>query len=158
MSYQIKVMTQKQAEDIAFNWRYEGEYSFYDMVADEEDLSEFVDPESRESSTYAVMSNKDLIGFFSVNKVSEHTFDIGLGMRPDLTGNGYGLNFLNKGIKFVIKEFKAERITLSVSTFNQRAIKLYKKVGFKEVNTFMQKTNGDCFEFLKMDYDCRKGV
>ncbi|MDQ0350375.1 ribosomal-protein-alanine N-acetyltransferase [Alkalibacillus filiformis] len=157
MSYQIKVMTQKQAEDIAFNWRYDGEYSFYDMVADEEDLSEFVDPESRGKSTYAVMSNNDLIGFFSVNKVYEHTYDIGLGMKPDLTGKGNGLKFLNEGIKFVIQEFEAERITLSVATFNQRAINLYKKVGFKEINIFMQETNDDCFEFQRMEYECRKG-
>lgn len=37
-------MTQTQAEDIASNWHYNDEYSFYDMDADEEDLVEFLDP------------------------------------------------------------------------------------------------------------------
>ncbi len=27
-------MTQEQAEQIAYNWHYDGEYSFYDMDAD----------------------------------------------------------------------------------------------------------------------------
>ena len=37
-------MTQEQAEEIAFNWHYDAEYSFYDMEADKEDLVEFLDP------------------------------------------------------------------------------------------------------------------
>ncbi|WP_175637235.1 GNAT family N-acetyltransferase [Oceanobacillus sojae] len=55
-------------------------------------------------------------------------------------------------INFIQSEFKPERITLSVATFNQRAIKLYRKIGFKDVATFMQDTNGDTFESLKMEY------
>ncbi len=34
MDYTFKLMTQKQAEDIAYNWHYDGRYSFYDMEAD----------------------------------------------------------------------------------------------------------------------------
>ncbi|SFJ86480.1 ribosomal-protein-alanine N-acetyltransferase [Halobacillus dabanensis] len=101
MSYKFSVMTQKQAETIAFNWHYDDDYSFYDMEADEEDLKEFLDPIARGSSTYAVFNDDDLIGFFSINKVDDQTFDIGLGMRPDLTGKGKGLEFLEEGINFV---------------------------------------------------------
>lgn len=36
----------------------------------------------------------------------------------------------------------------------QRDIKAYEKVGFEEVKTFMQDTNGSSFEFLKMIYEC----
>lgn len=32
MAYKFSVLTQEQAEDIAFNWHYDGEYSFYDMI------------------------------------------------------------------------------------------------------------------------------
>jgi [ribosomal protein S18]-alanine N-acetyltransferase len=45
MTYELHVMTQEQAEEIAFNWHYDGEYSFYDMEADQEDLEEFLNPE-----------------------------------------------------------------------------------------------------------------
>lgn len=31
MTYQFRIMTQEQVENIAFNWHYNGEYSFYDM-------------------------------------------------------------------------------------------------------------------------------
>ena len=41
MDYTYTVMTQEEAEEIAYNWHYEGKYSFYDIEADEEDLAEF---------------------------------------------------------------------------------------------------------------------
>ncbi|GGH86981.1 ribosomal-protein-alanine N-acetyltransferase [Pullulanibacillus pueri] len=152
--YTFEVMTQEQAEDIAFNWHYQGDYSFYDMEADKEDLDEFIDPEARGDSTYVVMNHNELIGFFSVNRVEDHTFEIGLGMRPDLTGRGKGLEFLKAGIAFIKGEYKPEKITLSVATFNQRAIKVYRKLGFNTINTFMQDTNGSTFEFQKMEHEC----
>jgi [ribosomal protein S18]-alanine N-acetyltransferase len=153
MTYQFEVMTQEQAEDISYNWHYEGEYSFYDMEADEEDLQEFVDPKLRGDSKFAVMNNSDLIGFFSVTKVANLIYDIGLGMRPDLTNKGKGLEFISAGLDFIKKKYNPSKITLSVATFNQRAIKVYRRLGFKDVHTFMQDTNGSTFEFLKMEYE-----
>ena len=47
MDYTYTVMTQEEAEEIAYNWHYEGKYSFYDIEADEEDLAEFLHDESR---------------------------------------------------------------------------------------------------------------
>ena len=32
---------------------------------------------------------------------------------------------------------------------------MYKRAGFEVVGTFIQKTNGSCFEFLKMNYICK---
>lgn len=154
MAYIFTIMTQEQADNIAFNWHYDGEYSFYDMEADQEDLDEFLNPEKRGESTFAVTKEHELVAFLSVNKVSDGTFEIGLGMKPGLTGKGNGKEFVKKAIAFIKSDFEAEKITLSVATFNQRAIKLYRKVGFKDVETFMQDTNGSTFEFLKMEYDC----
>lgn len=110
MTYRFEVMTQEQAEDIAHNWHYDGEYSFYDMEADEEDLAEFLDPKTRGDSIFAVSIEDEIIGFFSVSKVATNTYDIGLGMRPDLTGNGRGLVFLNAGIDFVQSRFTPDKL------------------------------------------------
>lgn len=154
MAYKFSILTQGQAENIAFNWHYDGEYSFYDMEADKEDLEEFLNPEERGNSTFAVTKENELIAFLSISKVTDRIFDIGLGMRPDLTGKGNGIEFLRAGINFIQSEYKPEKITLSVATFNQRATILYRKVGFKDVETFTQDTNGSTFEFLKMVYEC----
>lgn len=152
MEYKLEEMTQEQAEDIAFNWHYNGEFSFYDMESDKEDLVEFLDPHQRGNSNFVVMNGTEVIGFFTFNKVTQNTIDLGLGMRPDLTGNGNGLGFLIAGLDFAKAKYNPEKITLSVATFNQRAIKVYRKLGFEEVETFIQDTNGRRYEFLKMIY------
>lgn len=154
MNSTFQTMTQKQAEEIATNWHYNGKYSFYDMDADQEDLEEFLDAEKRNESYFIVIKDKEVIGFYSFNQITEDTIDIGLGMKPDLTGNGYGLDFLKEGLEFAKSKYNPKEITLSVATFNQRAIRVYKKVGFKEAGTFVQVTNGSSFEFLKMVLLC----
>ncbi len=154
MGYKFEIMTQEQAEEIAFNWHYDAEYAFYDMEADKEDLVEFLDPQKRGDSNFVVTKDNDIIGFFSFNEVAINTIDIGLGMRPNLIGNGNGSEFLKAGLEFAKSKYTPRKITLSVATFNQRAIKVYRKNGFEEVDTFMQDTNGDSFEFLKMTYRC----
>lgn len=64
MGYTYTVMKQEEAEEIAYNWHYEGKYSFYDIEADEEDLDEFLHGESRGNHTFSVKQNGILIGFF----------------------------------------------------------------------------------------------
>lgn len=155
MDYTFKEMTQEQAEEIASKWRYEGEYSFYDISADEEDLVEFLNPETRDDSYYIVKQGDEELGFFSF-AVVEYSVDIGLGMKPEMTGRGLGLDFLKAGLAYAVVKYNPLEITLSVATFNERAIKVYKKVGFEPVETFMQDTNGSRFEFLKMKYECNK--
>lgn len=59
MSYRIQPISQEQAEDIAYNWHYEGDYSFYDMEADQGDLQAFLNPNTRGNSIFAVLKNKN---------------------------------------------------------------------------------------------------
>lgn len=120
------------------------------MEADEEDLAEFLDPKARGDSTYAVTEGGVLAGFFSVSHCEDQSCEIGLGLRPDLTGKGKGYGFLKAGIEFVQTKYKPDKITLSVAAFNQRAIKVYQKLGFQEAGTFPQETNGGTYEFVKM--------
>ena len=154
LEYEFEIMTQEQAEIIAFNWHYDGKYSFYDMEADKEDLDEFLNSAKRSDTTFVVTKENDLLGFFSFNKVNQNTIDIGLGMRPDLTGRGAGEQFVRAGIEFAESNYTPDKITLSVASFNQRAIKVYRKIGFEDVAFFKQDTNGSNFEFLKMSYEC----
>jgi [ribosomal protein S18]-alanine N-acetyltransferase len=87
---------------------------------------------------------------FFVFKRDSQTVEVGLGLRPDLTGKGLGRTFLNAGLTFGQGLFSVELWSLSVATFNPRAIHLYKQVGFIPLNTFMHHTNGGEFEFLRL--------
>jgi [ribosomal protein S18]-alanine N-acetyltransferase len=103
---------------------------------------------------FTVYLGEEIVGYYSVTQTAAATYDIGLGMRPDLTGKSMGLDFMKAGMNFVKSRFKPEIVTLSVATFNQRAIKVYRKMGFINLDTFMQNTNGGTYEFLRMEYKC----
>ena len=149
--YEFLPMTDEAAEEIAYQWNYEGEYSFYNMTADQEDLEEFLDPER--SGYYTVEKDGEMIGYFCFQKKESYSVDIGLGMKPALTGNGLGLEYVLQGMKFAIANYQPSKLSLSVATFNQRAINVYEKAGFLPLGTFMQDTNGSTYEFLKMEYE-----
>ena len=145
----VKPMLQVEAEIIA-NWKYSGIYSFYDMTADEEDYQEFINEETRGEHAFSVYERGKLIGFYSLTSVESETVDLGLGLRPDMTGQGIGGSFLQKALDYAELHYGARSFTLSVATFNERAIRVYKNAGFKVIHTFMQPTNGSEYEFVKM--------
>jgi len=94
MNYTIRKLTQKEALTIAYEWHYTPPYDFYDMEADEEDLAMFIDPKQRKNNAYSLHASQRLVGFFSVDEKKEKTGVLGLGMHPDLTGQGYSKSFL----------------------------------------------------------------
>lgn len=148
MSY-VFIPRDQQATDEIVGWHYEEPYSFYDMEADAEDLAEFLDPDQWENSYAVYNEEKELVGFFSF-QVDGDSVEIGLGMRPDLTGKGDGLAFLEEGLVFAKEKFGAKTFELAVAAFNTRAIKVYEKAGFRETRRFMQETNGGHYEFCEM--------
>ncbi|WP_404353931.1 GNAT family N-acetyltransferase [Exiguobacterium aurantiacum] len=151
MTHQFAVLTQPQAETIAYTWHYEGDYAFYNMAADKDDLAEFIDAEQRGQSVFAITFDSELVGFVSVAQTDAETVDIGLGMKPDLTGNGRGRMFVTSILDFVKATYSSHRITLSVAAFNVRAIRVYEACGFTRTGSFQQPTNGSTFTFIQME-------
>ncbi len=125
----IEKMTQDIALHIADDWKYPDEYSFYDMTEDPEDYVEIVSEDLRGDRYYSVFENDRLIGYFCFYE-EDGFVEIALGLRPDLTGQGKGIEFLNLIIEFIVNKTNNKRLRLSVAKFNKRAIKVYKKAGF----------------------------
>jgi [ribosomal protein S18]-alanine N-acetyltransferase len=65
----------------------------------------------------------------------EAALDVGLGMRPDLTGRGLE-EFLHAGLRLARETYSPQAFRLTVATFNRRAIRVYEKAGFRAVETF----------------------
>jgi [ribosomal protein S18]-alanine N-acetyltransferase len=141
-------MSEEEAKEIA-TWRYEPPYSFYDASADADDLALLLGKESREGTYFSAFAEDALAGFFSFQSEMEDVI-IGLGLRPDLTGRGHGLEFVEAGMAFARERFGATRFRLSVATFNERAIRVYERAGFIRVRTFSHETNGGVYPFLVM--------
>ncbi|HLW03829.1 MAG TPA: GNAT family protein [Ktedonobacterales bacterium] len=149
MPFTFRLMDESDARAIQ-SWRYEGEYAVYNAGADGDDgFTEMLD---RRSPYYAVRDERgELIGFFcygtsaSIGGSAEpgiYTEDrrvlIGLGLRPDLTGKGLGLDFVNAGLAFGKEQFAPATFGLYVMTFNQRAIRVYERAGFQPVREVIQ--------------------
>ncbi len=147
--YLFRQMDDADANEVA-SWRYEPPYDFYDSTADPADLAELLDPERRRDVYFSVLDDENrIVGFFQFEKKDE-TVDIGLGLRPDLTGRGLGTEFVLSGLEFARRRFAPERFSLSVATFNERAISVYERVGFRRGEVFTHETNGNEYEFLSM--------
>ena len=141
-------------------WHYEGPYAIYNWQ-DDDDPSVMLD---RRSPQYAVRDERgELIGFFAYGSSAyvwgvdephlyseNNTITVGLGMRPDLTGKGLGLAFVQAGLDFAREQFKPDYFRLYVMTFNERAIRVYERAGFERVGIYVQHNAlGDC-DFLEM--------
>lgn len=131
-------------------WRYEPPYDFYSGDADPKDLAELLDPERRRGVYFSVLEGEErIVGFFQVEREGD-TVDVGLGLRPDLTGRGFGMEYVRAGLAFARERFSPEAFTLSVATFNRRAIGVYESVGFRRGEVYVHETNGGEYEFVPM--------
>lgn len=143
-------MTHTDAEAIA-RWRYEPPYDFYDPAADHRDLAELLDPELRGNRYFSARdASGELVGFFGLG-YADGVVGIGVGLRPDLTGRGLGLGFLEDGLAFAKKRYTPERYRLSVAEFNRRAITVYERAGFVQTRSYVHETNGGVFRFVDME-------
>jgi ribosomal-protein-alanine N-acetyltransferase len=142
-------MDQADAASIAA-WKYESPYSFYDWTADADDLALLLDAETREGRFFSVVDGDGaLVGFFEL-RLDGTDVVVGLGLRPDLTGRGYGRRFVESGLEFADERFHPDRFRLSVATFNERAIRVYERCGFQPGRTYEHATNGGVHPFLEM--------
>ncbi len=157
-SYVFTQMNDEEARAVV-SWRYEAPYDFYDMANDPEGLEELLGPPELREGYYAVRSDGELVGFFSFGPggqlpsfdyADDGYLDIGLGLRPDLTGRGLGLEFLLAGLEFGRRHLAPAGFRLAVATFNERAIQVYERAGFRRVTVFTHHTNGGDYPFLLM--------
>ena len=63
--------------------------------------------------------------------------DIGLGMKPSLTGAGLGRHFFHAILDYAHGTFAPVRYRLTVATFNARALRLYLQFGFVPTREFL---------------------
>lgn len=152
MDYLLVPMNADYANEIAHNWKYDGIYAFYNMTSDEDDLKEFLDPANWDGKYFAVLgSNKDLVGFFQFD-FRHDVVEIGLGLKPELTGKGLGKGFVSAGLEYIQKSNPGvRRVVLNVACFNERAVRLYKSLGFTVTNTKKVETNGSLYDFFTME-------
>ncbi len=66
-----------------------------------------------------------------------NALDVGLGLRPDLTGRGMGLAFLQAILDFAKRQYETDRFRATITAFNRRSLRIFEKAGFRPLQTFM---------------------
>lgn len=138
----------------AIQWKYEKPYDLYNNELNSEAIDEMLN-----NSYFAIVSeDNELIGYYCTgksaqvpagNKINAYemdNLDIGVGMKPNLTGKGFGTTFFTFILQNIQRSNTISPMRLTVATFNKRAIRLYEKFGFVEQKKF----DSDVTEFITM--------
>lgn len=148
MKLEFRVPVKSDIEDI-LTWKYDGIYSFYDNSIQKEKI-EWIESFIDSDDNFSIYNEQnELVGNCSFYYIEEF-FCLGVQMRPELTGKGFGTEFVRAIINFGEKKYNLSYIDLTVAKFNKRAIKVYEKVGFKIIEEIVNTIRGNDYDFLIM--------
>ena len=138
------------------SWRYPAPYSAYDLDSQEPAvLAELLRPEN---SYHAILHSDEIIGFFCLGpdaripgwNYDDSALDLGMGLRPDWTGQGKGYGCLIAVLALVESESPGRALRATVLAWNLRAVRVCQRAGFRPVATFKKKDEGDgCVVLLR---------
>ncbi|HSH04069.1 MAG TPA: GNAT family N-acetyltransferase [Anaerolineae bacterium] len=141
-------------------WRYKPPYDIYNMGGDEDDaVAYFLDP-----TLYAhAVLNKEgqLVAFCTFGPDGQvpggdyeaEALDIGLGVRPDLTGLGLGRHFVSAVVSFAVQRFAPPCLRVTIADFNIRAQKVWIANGFAPQMQFVATHRPMTFVILVKDIE-----
>jgi [ribosomal protein S18]-alanine N-acetyltransferase len=107
-------------------WRYPAPYDFYN--------DDGLPPQNPERFYSVRTEAGELAGFLYFEERGDAIF-CGLGLRPELAGRGLGTAFVNAGVEFAETRFGRRRLLLDVAAFNERAIRVYERAGFRRTGS-----------------------
>jgi RimJ/RimL family protein N-acetyltransferase len=81
---------------------------------------------------WIIWLNDERVGYFrlSNHSITNQNIYIGADIHPQFTGKGLGFLAYKEFMLFLFAEYNLEKISLEVLSTNERALSLYKKLGF----------------------------
>ena len=154
---QFSPMDEAAARTIS-NWRYEAPYEVYSMDREDADqlVSAFLKPEY---AYHAIIDRAGALAGYCCfgadaqvpgGDYDNPALDVGLGVRPDLTGQGLGGTFVSAVLRFARQNLVPTEFRITVAEFNKRALRVWQKVGFQPVQRFERTFDGMPFVILTM--------
>ncbi len=150
-SWRIRPITETDAHDIS-TWTYPEPYSLYDSSPD--DIEWLLDPLN---GYLAVVDEADALVAFCCfghdaqvpgGTYDEKAIDFGMGMRPDLTGQGNGAMLIELVICEANRRWKRRPLRTTIASFNERSTNLVRKFRFREVEVFRNPAGREFVIFL----------
>lgn len=145
VGWQLVPMGEREARAIA-GWQYPAPFDFYNLSADPEVITELTDG----SYWAAVDGRGQVAAFFCTGDAalvpdglgagaygtSHPVVDIGVGLRPDLTSHRLGGPFMMDVMDRLAGNPCVSHVRLTVATMNERAVRLYQRLGFVATGVF----------------------
>lgn len=158
MLFSFRPITEPDARAI-LTWHYDGPYAVYncDPADLEESVAAYLDPRNQYVAAHDAAGQ--LVGYCCFGADARvpggdysdaDALDVGLGLRPDLTGRGSGSAFVAAILALAHKQWGAWRFRMTVAAFNQRAICAYEKAGFRVVHAFEQHNGASMTRWVQL--------
>ncbi|WP_204141327.1 GNAT family N-acetyltransferase [Halomicronema sp. CCY15110] len=154
MELQIKPLEINHGREI-LNWRYSYPYDIYNFQGDiEHGLANLLAPDN---AFFAILNLQGVLeGYCSFGADGQVPggdyraagLDIGMGIRPDLTGKGNGKFYAQAVVDYEIEHFQSEQLRVTIADFNQRAQRVWRKVGFEPAKAFYKTGTENKFVIL----------
>ncbi|HET7328062.1 MAG TPA: GNAT family N-acetyltransferase [Nocardioidaceae bacterium] len=147
MGYYVRPLTADHGQQIAL-WRYPGPWAVYDSAG----------PPDPTEGYWAVVDDADeLIGFACfgtearVSGMAEQlgTLDVGVGIRPELTGQGRGQMFSEAVLAHGRDHTGASVFRAVVQDWNQRSVRLLHSLGFERTGTHPVPAQGKTYVVME---------
>jgi [ribosomal protein S18]-alanine N-acetyltransferase len=138
------------------DWRYTSPYDYYNFDAHtiQENLRYLLD---LKNAFCAILNLQgELEGYCSFGSdgqvpggdYSAEALDIGMGIRPDLVGQGCGKQYAQAVARYGINQYGAQQLRVTIAEFNNRAQRVWEQLGFQQVERFVKFGSGEEFVIM----------
>lgn len=123
-------------------WEYDSEFlrmldASPAMPRSEEQIVRWIDGEQKSRDNYLfgirLLESGDLIGWLELDGIqwTHHNCHLGIGIgRREYWGQGYGTEAMTLALQFAFHELNLHGVHLTVFSYNERAVKMYERLGF----------------------------
>ncbi len=136
---------------VFLKWRYAPPYDVYNLAPEnvEAEIAYFLDPAHAchgifdETGTFIGLCTFGKDGQVPGGDYSAPALDIGLAIHPDQTGQGRGSAYVQAVLHFARQTFDPPALRVTIAAFNQRALYVWEKAGFRRGQQFEFTGKGD---------------
>ena len=116
-------------------------YEYNDLDEDEKEIWYRLKTRQNSAQYYSIIMEDKFVGYIGIKEINyiSKKAQLGIVLDPNYVSMGLGSEAMKTFLSIYFKLKKYKKLFLEVNSWNERAIKLYKKLGFKVYDSYFQK-------------------